>query len=82
MTQTNISVLEQACRNTRGMEWVSMPLNGTGLPVPLILRVSSGMAIRTEYHRLMRLRASKKRWRNVSNYTKHQQAVSRNTVRG
>lgn len=64
MTKTNMAVLEQACRNTRGSEWVAGMAPVLKCRPPVLLSVSSASRIRAEYHRLMRLKASKKRRRS------------------
>lgn len=63
MTKTNMAVLEQACRNTRGECWLGGQ-TAWGMKYPAFTCENALEGIRREYHRLMRLKASKKRWRS------------------
>jgi len=58
---TDLQVLDQACRNTRGWAWIVGTEIFTGARLPLLVSNSSELAIRTEYNRLLRLKKKRKR---------------------
>lgn len=62
MNKTNMAVLEQACRNTRGELWL-IGKTPFGMKWPALTCQNALDGIRIEYHCLMRLRSQKKRWR-------------------
>jgi hypothetical protein len=69
MSQTDLPVLEQACRNCVTISTGELTskemahlLGGWPQWHPLMLQ-SYASGVRTEYNRLMRLKKSKKRWR-------------------
>ena len=66
MTQTNMDVLEVACRNKIDPGWfVEMRrIDPAGEIWAEIAAVNCSIRIRAEYYRLMRLKARKKRWRS------------------
>lgn len=64
MTQTDTAVLDQACRNTRGSQWIAGTSPFCAFRPPLLLAVSSADHIRAEYRRLLRLKRHKKRWQS------------------
>jgi len=64
MTQTNMDVLAVACRNRRGLDWILRFTASRGFCTIFFMHRAALETIRTEYHRLMRLKARKKRWRS------------------